>query len=192
MLAYSSIAHSGYMAIAICAIGSLGGEFPYAAVLYYLIGYAIISIGSFGILMWLENDQNDNITLDNLSGMATKHPKACFALAVFMFAFAGMPPTVGFISKFFVFNAALKANLVSLVIIGIIGSSISLYYYLRVIVRMFMSESVKVAAPLAPKNSVVVSLVVGIAVILVVLLGTVLPGPVMDHLISTSLEIARN
>ncbi len=192
MLAYSSIAHSGYMAVAICAIGNLGGEFPYAAVLFYLIGYAIISIGSFGILMWLENDQNDNITLDNLSGMASKHPKACFALAVFMFAFAGMPPTVGFISKFFVFNAALKANLVSLVVIGIIGSSISLYYYLRVIVRMFMSEPVKVAAPLAPKNSIIVSLVVGVAVILVVLLGTVLPGPVMDHLISTSLEIARN
>jgi len=192
MLAYSSIAHSGYMAVAICAIGSLSGEFPYAAVLYYLVGYTIISIGSFGILMWLENSQNDNITLDNLSGMASKHPKACFALAVFMFAFAGLPPTVGFISKFFVFNAALQANLVSLVIIGIIGSTISLYYYLRVIVRMFMSEPVKVAAPLDPRDSVIVSMVVGVAVVLVILLGTVLPGPVMDHLISTSLEIARN
>lgn len=192
MLAYSSIAHSGYMAIAICAIGNLGGEFPYAAVLYYLIGYSIISVGSFGILMWLENEHNDNLTLDNLSGMAAKHPMASFALAVFMFAFAGMPPTVGFISKFFVFNAALKANLFSLVIIGIIGSSISLYYYLRVIVRMFMSDPVKVAAPLAPKRSVVVACIVAIAVILVILLGTVLPGPLMDHLILTSQEIARN
>lgn len=192
MLAYSSIAHSGYMAVAICAIGNLGGEFPYAAVLYYVIGYAIISIGSFGILMWLENDQNDNLTLDNLSGLASKHPMASFALAVFMFAFAGMPPTVGFIAKFFVFNAALKANLVSLVIIGIIGSSISLYYYLRVVVRMFMSEPVKVATPLIPKKSLIVGCIVGIAVILVILLGTVLPGPLMDHLISTSQEIARS
>src|SRR5690606_7692675 len=99
MLAYSSIAHSGYMAVAMCAIGSLGDEFPYAAVFYYLIGYTIISIGSFGILMWLENEENDNITLDNLSGMSSKHPFTCLAFAVFMFAFAGLPPTVGFISK---------------------------------------------------------------------------------------------
>ena len=192
MLAYSSIAHSGYMAIAICAIGGLGGEFPYAAILYYLVGYAIISVGAFGILMWLENEQNDNITLDNLSGMGSKHPVACFAFAVFMFSFAGMPPTVGFISKFFVFNAALKSNLYSLVIIGIIGSSISLYYYLRVIVRMFMNEPVKVAAPLAPKQSFIVSGVVAIAVILVFLLGTILPGPVMDRMITTSQEVAKN
>lgn len=192
MLAYSSIAHSGYMAIAICAIGSLGGEFPYAAILYYLVGYAVISIGAFGFLMWLENEQNDNITLDNLSGMGAKHPVACFAFAVFMFSFAGMPPTVGFISKFFVFNAALKANLYSLVIIGIIGSSISLYYYLRVIVRMFMNEPVKVAAPLAPKQSFVVSGVVAVSVILILLLGTVLPGPVMERLVTTSQEIAKN
>lgn len=192
MLAYSSIAHSGYMAIAICAIGGLGGEFPYAAILYYLIGYAIISVGAFGILMWLENEQNDNITLDNLSGMGSKHPVACFAFAVFMFSFAGMPPTVGFISKFFVFNAALKSNLYSLVIIGVIGSSISLYYYLRVIVRMFMNEPVKVAAPLAPKQSFIVSGVVAIAVALVFLLGTILPGPVMDRMITTSQEVAKN
>lgn len=191
MLAYSSIAHSGYMAIAICAIGGLGGEFPYAAILYYLIGYAIISLGAFGILMWLENEQNDNITLDNLSGLASKHPIACAAFAIFMFSFAGMPPTVGFISKFFVFNAALKANLLSLVLIGVIGSSISLYYYLRVIVRMFMNEPVKVATPVAPKKSLLVSGIVAIAVILVFLMGTILPGPVMERLTTTSQEIAH-
>src|SRR5690606_27231871 len=104
-------------------------------------------------LMWLENESNDNLLLDDITGLAASHPMAAFALATFMFAFAGMPPTVGFMGKFFVFNAALSSHLYSLVIIGVIGSGISLFYYLRVIVRMYMTDSVKTAAPLAPTRS---------------------------------------
>lgn len=192
MLAYSSIAHSGYMAIAICALGGSSGDFPVAAILFYLVSYAIISLGAFGVLMWLESDANDNLLLDDLTGLAQKHPWAAFVLAVFMFAFAGMPPTVGFIGKFFVFNAALQNQLYGLVIIGVIGSSISLFYYLRVIVRMYMSDPVKVAVPLAPTRSVVISGVLAAAVVLTILLGTVLPGPVMKILRATSSEVASH
>ncbi len=192
MLAYSSIAHSGYMAIAICAIGGASATFPVAAILYYVVGYALVSLGAFGVLMWLENDDNDNITLDDLSGLSKKHPWASFALAVFMFSFAGMPPTVGFMGKFFVFNAALTSQLYSLVIIGVIGSSISLYYYLRVIVRMYMSEPIKVAVPLNPTRAWVTTVVLAVALILNLLLGTILPGPALQLMNKTSEEVARN
>jgi NADH-quinone oxidoreductase subunit N len=191
MLAYSSIAHSGYMAIAICAIAGTGAEFPVASILFYLVGYAIISIGAFAILMWLESEDNDNLLLDDLAGLARKHPWASFALATFLFSFAGMPPTVGFMAKFFVFNAAIVNKLYSLVIIGVIGSSISLYYYLRVIVKMYMEEPAKVVAQVAPRRSLVTTAVLAAAIILTVLLGTVLPGPALRSLVNASQEVAH-
>ena len=191
MLAYSSIAHSGYMAIAICALGGQSGGFPVAAILYYLVGYAIVSLGAFAVLMWLESEGNDNLLLDDLTGLVKTHPWAAFAMAFFMFSFAGMPPTVGFMGKFFVFNAALTSHLYGLVIIGVIGSSISLFYYLRVIVKMYMSEPVKVAAPLAPTRSFVITGLLGVALVLALLLGTVLPGTVMESMSKASQDVAR-
>ena len=180
MLAYSSIAHSGYIAVAICAIGFQSGELPAAAVLFYLTGYTVISLGAFGILMWLETHEIDNLQLDDLAGIAKKHPLASFALAGFMFSFAGFPPTVGFLAKFFVFSAALGSELYSLAIIGAIGSSISLYYYLRVIVKMYMSSSVPTAAALCPKPSWTIGLIAGSALVLNLILGTVSPGQLMN------------
>ena len=190
MLAYSSIAHSGYMAIAICALGGQSAAFPVAAILFYVVGYAIVSLAAFAVLMWLESDGNDNILLDDLAGLVKTHPRAAFALTVCMFSFAGMPPTVGFMGKFFVFNAALTSHLYGLVIIGVIGSSISLFYYLRVIVKMYMSEPVKVAAALAPQRSMVITGLIGAAIALVLLLGTVLPGTVMQSMARASAEVA--
>jgi len=190
MLAYSSVAHSGYMAIALCALGGTSNDFPVAALLYYLIGYSIISLGAFSVLMWLENDQNDNLLIDDLAGLAKKHPWAAFAMAVFMFSFAGMPPTVGFMGKFFVFNAALSNQLYSLVIIGLVGSAISLFYYLRIIVRMYMSEPVRVAVALVPNRSWLVSGILGTAVVANLALGTLLPEQLLKSLVSTSQEVA--
>jgi NADH-quinone oxidoreductase subunit N len=189
MLAYSSIAHSGYMAIAIAAMGGVG-DLPVASILFYLVGYTIISMGAFGIIMWLESQNNDKLLLEDIAGFAKEHPWAAFALAVFMFAFAGMPPTVGFLGKFFVFNAALSHGLYALVIIGVIGSTISLYYYLRVIVRMYMSEPNRLVMPLKPEKSMALSSVIVAAVILVILFGTVLPGPMMNTILATVGEAA--
>ncbi len=190
MLAYSSIAHSGYMAIAVCALGGQAGAFPVAAIMYYLIAYSVITLGAFAILMWLESEGNDNLLLDDLAGLAKTHPWASFGMTVLMFSFAGMPPTAGFMGKFFVFNAALSSQLYGLVLIGVIGSSISLFYYLRVIVKMYMSEPVKVAAPLSPLRSPIITGVIVVALALTILLGTVLPGPVMKSMGKASSEVA--
>ncbi len=190
MLAYSSIAHSGYMAIAICASSANSGSLPVAAVLYYLVGYTIVSLGAFSILMWLENKDNDNLLLDDISGLSKTHPWAAFGLAVCMFSFAGMPPTVGFIGKFFVFNSALINHLTGLVLIGVIGSSISLFYYLRVIVRMYMADPIQLPTQLAPKPSLLVAVVIGATVIANLALGTVLPEAAMKWMVETSKEVA--
>jgi NADH-quinone oxidoreductase subunit N len=192
MLAYSSIAHSGYMAIAICAAGGSSAEFPVAAILYYVLGYAIVSLGAFGVLMYLEGEGRENLILDDLAGLSKSHPWAAFGLACFMFSFAGMPPTVGFIGKLFVFKAAIDSQLYGLVVIAAIGSAISLYYYLRVIVKMYMSQPIVVGEGLNPQRSVLASIMLACALILAFLMGTVLPGPVFRVLVSASQEVANN
>jgi NADH-quinone oxidoreductase subunit N len=179
MLAYSSIAHSGYMAVALCAIAVVAGQVPVDAVLFYIIGYSVMSIGAFGVIMWLEREDLDQISLDNVSGLASRHPWAAFALATFMFGFAGMPPTVGFMAKFFVFNAALSGSLIWLVVIGAIGSTISLGYYLRVVVKMYMNPVNAQFRQPQPVRSHAVLVVVGLSLVLTVLMGTVLPRSAM-------------
>ena len=191
MLAYSSIAHSGYMAIAVCAIAGSGNEFPISAILFYLVGYAISSIGAFGTLMWLESEENDNLLIDDVAGLSQRHPWAAFALTSFLFAFAGMPPTVGFMAKFFVFNAAIMNQLYSLVVIGVIGSSISLYYYLRVIVKMYMEGPSQSPSHVVGRRTIWTTTVIACAIVLTILLGTVLPGPALKSLSGTSQEISH-
>lgn len=191
MLAYSSIAHSGYMAIAICAMSGAATDKPVTAILFYLTSYAIISLGAFGVLMWLEKEGQDNLLLDDLAGLGKRHPWAALAMTVFMFSFAGMPPTAGFIAKFFVFNAAVSSSLYAIVIIGVIGSAISFYYYLRVIVRMYMNEPMPGTVVLAPNRALVTTVILAAAVILTLLLGTVLPSPVLQSLQSITSDVAH-
>jgi NADH-quinone oxidoreductase subunit N len=191
MLAYSSVAHGGYMAIALCAIAGSSTSLPISSILFYLIGYSIVSVGAFGVLMWLEKDGLDNLQLDDLAGLGKKHPWTAFALTVFMFSFAGMPPTVGFMGKFFVFNAAIASNLFAIVIIGVIGSTISFYYYLRVVVRMYMNDSMPGTVTFAPIKSVITMLVIGLAIALTLLFGTVLPGPLMNSFDSASADVSH-
>ena len=147
MLAYSSIAHGGYIAIALVALGTKAEVQMLSSTLYYVIAYCVISLGTFALLMRMENEHRTNIQLDDLTALAKAHPYSAATLAVFMFAFAGIPPTLGFFAKFFVFKAGLTAGLYTLVIIGVIGSAISFYYYLRVILHMYF------AAPLPSSTS---------------------------------------
>ena len=176
MIAYSSIAHSGYMALAIAAMSGSASQYSVPSIVFYLIAYVVVSLGTFAIIMWLENERCENIIIDDLTGLAKVHPRAATALAVFMFSLGGMPPTVGFISKLYVFNAALSNNMVGLVVIAAVGSTISLYYYMRVIVRMFMMEPGPVLGSLIkPSRSMVTSAIVAVSVIAVVLMGTILP-----------------
>lgn len=182
MLAYSSIAHSGYMAIALAALSVQAGEVPVAAVFYYLIGYTVLSLGAFAVLQWFESVDVENIHLDDLAGISKKYPWAAFALTVFMFSFAGFPPTVGFIAKFFVFAAALQGGLYTLVVLGVIGSMISVFYYLRVIMKMYFAEPIPLAISLKPQRSMVTATIIAIAVILTFVLGIVTPGPGFESL----------
>lgn len=173
-LAYSSIAHSGYMAIAICCFGT-SSAFPYQALLFYLIGYALTSILAFGVLIWLETAESNNLQLNDLNGLAKKHPWAALGLAVAMFSFAGMPPTVGFMGKFFVFSAALTGQFYALVLVGVLGSTISLFFYLRVVVRMYFSEARSGSAVFKPVRSHVITGILAAAVGLTLVLGTFTP-----------------
>ena len=191
MLAYSSIAHSGYMALALASMSGSGAGLSVPSILFYLVAYVTVSLGAFAIVMWLENERCENIIVDDLTGLAKQHPRTAVALAVFMFSLGGMPPTVGFISKLYVFNAALSTNLVGLIVIAALGSTISLYYYMRVIVRMFMMDTTPVLGGLIkPQRSMVITSIVALSVILVILLGTVLPEPAMRLAKQTAGEVS--
>jgi NADH-quinone oxidoreductase subunit N len=192
MLAYSSVAHAGYMAIAVCAISANSVSIPISAILFYLITYSAVSIGAFGVLMWLESEETDNLQVDDLSGLAQKHPWAAFALATFMFSFAGIPPTAGFMGKFFVFSAALNEGLYGLVIIGLVGAVISLYYYLRIIVKMYMVEPIAAGAQFASPRSWLVTGITALTLITILILGTVGPNRAMESMRKTALALRAN
>lgn len=193
MLAYSSIAHSGYMAVAICALSTTATGLPVRTILFYLLSYVVVSLGAFAVVMALETEDNDQLTIDDLSGLAKNHPWLAGAMTVFMFSFSGMPPTAGFIGKFFIFNAALTNHLYGLVLIGVIGSSISLFYYLRIVVRMYMADAVAPfgAVKAASGRFSLTAAILALSVATTVLLGTILPGEAMERLVGTAAEIAR-
>lgn len=175
MLAYSSIAHGGYLAIALAALGTNVDAQVVSAVLYYLIAYCVISLGAFALVMRMENPSRDNIQLEDLTGLAKTHPFSAAALTVFMLAFAGIPPTLGFFGKFLIFKAGLQTGLYTLVIVGVLGSAISFYYYLRVILQMYFVANTH-TAPLQLTRAHALSAVVAIALVLTLLLGLFLPA----------------
>ncbi len=137
MLAYSSIAHAGYLLVGIVA----GTQFSSSAMLYYLLGYGFMNIGAFSVLAALSAKEKSNSNLEDLKGIGLKYPFLGIAMSIFMFSMAGVPPTVGFFGKFYLFLSAINAKLYGLTIIAVINSAISAYYYLRVLVYMFFKES---------------------------------------------------
>ncbi len=134
MLAYSSIAHAGYVLVALVA----GGESGISSALFYLLAYTFMNIGAFTVVIVLGRKGEENTNLDDYSGLGAKAPLLAILMSVFMFSLAGFPPTAGFMGKIYVFSAAVKSGFVGLVIIGVLNSLVSVYYYLRVIVIMFM------------------------------------------------------
>ena len=134
MLAYSSVSHAGFLLIAIAANSELGGR----AMLYYLIPYCAASLGAFGVVAARERELGEPVTFDNVAGMGWERPLLGVAMWVFMLAFAGFPLTGGFVGKFYVFAAAYDTGWWWLVLAGVIGTAISLYYYLGVVRAMYM------------------------------------------------------
>jgi NADH-quinone oxidoreductase subunit N len=139
MLAYSSIAHAGYILVAMVA----ASELSTASILYYLLAYAFMNLGAFAVVILYGRKGEENILVSDYSGMASRYPLLAAAMAVFMFSLAGIPPTAGFVGKFYIFSAAVKAGYVGLAIIGVLNSALSVYFYLRVTVMMYMRNPEK-------------------------------------------------
>jgi len=136
MLAYSSIAHAGYLLIAVVTGGSDGAS----AALFYLAVYAVMNLGAFGVLTLLGRQQEERVTLGDLAGLGFRQPLLGLAMTFFMLSLGGIPPTAGFMAKVYLFGVAVKAGYVPLVIVGVLNSVVSVFYYLRVTVAMYMEE----------------------------------------------------
>ena len=134
MLAYSSIAHAGYVLVALVA----GGANGVSSALFYLLAYTFMNVGAFTVVILLGRKGEENTTLSDYSGLMSRSPVLAVLMSVFMFSLAGFPPTAGFMGKFYVFSAAIRSGFIWLVIIGVMNSLISVYYYLRIVVLMFM------------------------------------------------------
>lgn len=156
MLAYSSIAHAGYVLVALVA----GKESGVSSALFYLLAYTFMNIGAFTVVIALGRKEEENTNLDDYSGLGTRHPWLAIFMMLFMLSLAGFPPTAGFMAKFYVFSAAVKSGYIGLVIIGVLNSLVSVYYYLRIVVIMFMRPPLPEAKPISlPLGSVLVLLI---------------------------------
>ena len=133
LLAYSSIAHAGYILVAV-----LAGD-P-AGLVFYLTAYVFMNIGAFAALIGLSRRGQEYLEIEDFAGIGFKYPWIGGAFAVFLLSLAGFPPTAGFLAKFYVFSAAVRQGLTPLVIIGVLASLVSVFYYLRIIVAMYMRE----------------------------------------------------
>jgi NADH-quinone oxidoreductase subunit N len=164
MLAYSSIAHAGYLLTALVAAPGLAGE----AMLFYLVVYAAVNLGGFGVIAALSRDGREPVGIDDLAGMAQRRPALAAALAVFLVSLTGIPVTGGFVGKFYLFNAAVTAGWVPLAVVGVVMSAVSAYYYLRVVVAMYMRDPVgdDPWAPVAPASGFALAFSAGVALAL--------------------------
>ncbi|MCC7123758.1 MAG: NADH-quinone oxidoreductase subunit N [Acidobacteria bacterium] len=173
MLAYSSIAHGGYLLLGILA----GSDVGKASILFYLAAYALTNLGAFGVIALLGTRERANDDLRDYAGLWHSHPALATLMTFFLLSLGGFPPTAGFIAKWYVFSAAVGAGYYGLAIIGFLSSVVSVYFYLRIVVMMYMSE--RDARPIpAPITGVAMA---GLAVSLagVLYLG-VLPARVID------------
>jgi NADH-quinone oxidoreductase subunit N len=139
MLAFSSVAHAGYMLVGLTAVVASGWDTGAAAILYYLIAYAFMNIGAFTVVVLLGRRAEGELNFErDWSGVARRHPFLALAMAVFMLGLGGIPPTSGFFGKYSLFKSAMDSGLVSLVVVAVLNSLVSVYYYLRVVVTMYM------------------------------------------------------
>ncbi len=172
MLAYSSIAHAGYMAIGLAA----GNYEGLAGVIFYLAAYTFMNLGAFGIVALIEGKDEANLDINSYAGLGSRSPMLAAILAIFMFSLAGIPPFAGFFGKYYVFIAAIKAHLTWLAIVGIISSVISVYFYLRIVVLMYFKEP---ESDFSIQISNTGLLAVVLSVLFVIMLG-IAPGSLID------------
>ena len=173
MLAYSSIAHAGYLLVALVAANQLGA----VSLLYYLLAYTLMNLGAFGVVILVGRKKDSYLNIYDYSGLGFQHPALAAAMALFMFALAGIPPTAGFVGKFYIFSAAVQAGYIWLAIIGVMNSLVSVYYYLRITVLMYMKPAEADLGPVTFSPGLTAVLAVTAAGVL--LIG-IFPGSLYD------------
>ncbi|MGH9504171.1 MAG: NADH-quinone oxidoreductase subunit N [Terriglobales bacterium] len=184
LLAYSSIAHAGYLLVAFAAMPDNG----ISAAMFYTASYAAMNVGAFAVVSHIAGPGERFVTLDDYAGLGRRSPLLAATLTIFLLSLIGIPMTGGFFAKFYVFSAALQANLVGLTIIGLLNSAVGAYYYLRIMVMMYMREAREEvpATPVSPALSVALA----ISVAATLYLG-LLPGRVLDYASRSAAELLR-
>lgn len=177
LLAYSSVAHAGYLLLGVVAAGVVGGE-ARGAVLFYLLAYTFTTVGAFGVVAWIGSRGDERLLIDDWAGLAGRHPAMAAAMTIFLLSLGGLPPTAGFFGKFYLFKAAMeRPELYPLVILGVASSVVSIYYYLRIVMAMYFRTPNRELRPLA---SPALHWALGAAVLGVLGLG-LLPGRALAY-----------
>ena len=176
MLAYSSIAHAGYAIVGLVAANPTG----VSGILFYMLSYTFMNIGAFAIIVLVGKKGEPNGTVMDFNGLGQKRPALAAAMTLFMFSLAGMPPTAGFIGKFYIFSGAIQSGYIWLAVIGVLNSAASVYYYLRVIVYMYFKPCEQELDWVTVSTPVALALVIAGA-------GSLIPGIIP----SVVLELAQ-
>ncbi len=184
MLAYSSIAHAGYLLIGVVAMG-LGVADAKPAVLFYLVAYTFTTLGAFGVVAWIGNRSDERLYVDDWAGVGASRPAVALAMTIFLLSLGGVPPTGGFFAKFYLFRAAMETpQLYWLVVIGVLNSVVSVFYYLRVVVAMYFRDA---ARPFSPTDGASMRAGLLLTALVVVLLG-IFPGTFVEWAGSIALK----
>ena len=168
MLAYSSIAHAGYLLVGVLASGAKGGELAADAVLFYLFAYTLMNLGAFAVTVWLGGEGREFSKISHFAGLGKRHPLAAATLTVLLLSLAGIPPTAGFVGKLYLFLGAYQAGFVGLAVAGLLASGLGLFYYLNLVVLMYFKdgesepEPVRGDARLAAVLAAVLTLIFGL------------------------------
>ncbi|MFM8539910.1 MAG: NADH-quinone oxidoreductase subunit N [Nitrospira sp.] len=183
MLAYSSIANAGYALIGVVVAGYVPADreaqaFGLSSVMLYLVVYAFMTLGAFAVIAMVRKNGVENNEIEDYAGLAKRQPVAAFLMLAFMASLAGIPPTAGFIGKFYLFTAAVRADLVWLAVIGVLFAAISAYYYLRVVMVMYMREPETAGGQLALVTSPALTVALACALAGVVIFG-LFPNPLV-------------
>jgi NADH-quinone oxidoreductase subunit N len=179
MLAYSSIAHAGYVLVGFVAGNAVGT----AGIMFYMLSYAFMNIGAFAIVILVGKKGEANNNVADYAGFGFKHPVLGMAMSIFLFSLAGIPPAAGFIGKFYLFSGAIQAGYIGLAIIGVLNSAVSVYYYLRVMVFMYMKDPVEEFDWLKMTPSLAICVVIAVA-------GVLIPGIVPGYILELAQKAA--
>jgi NADH-quinone oxidoreductase subunit N len=174
LLAYSSIAHAGYVLVAVTANSEVG----VAAVMFYMAAYAATNIGAFAVVAHVARQGEQKVSIDDFAGLATRQPVTAALMTLFLASLIGIPLTGGFFGKFYIFKAALDSGLTWLTVLGLLNSALAAYYYLRVLVVMYM-EQPAARAEVLPRPAAALNAALWLSAAVTVVLG-VYPSLVLD------------